>query len=212
MFKVSIKDSVTGFAQEMGESFRTRRFNPALAAGVLKMVKGHIRALPKNKMGWPSQNYWQEAAKSAFSTTTPTGFTITIPQAGFNMHVTGEPHTIEPRNARLLTIPAVPEAYGRRAGEFQNLRIAYYRKGGQLVPFALVEKSEPGQKGPHKIQLRTGKSVAKGETGKVIYWLRDHVTTHPYDPSPVPSEEEIQQTMTETMDLRMAAIQARHDS
>jgi hypothetical protein len=115
---------------------------------------------------------------------------VIVSQAGIRMHATGEPSEIVPVTAKLLTIPAVPEAYGRRAREFSNLRIAYRRKNGQVQAFALVQAEDSG------LTVRQtggrGKRLPKtiGGQGRVIYWLVDRVRTSKYE-GVVPSDDEI---------------------
>ena len=206
--KFSFQDKLTPVVQEAKDLLQGQRLNPALAAGVLKLFRAHMRELPKNRQGWPSQNYWMEAAKSAYTLPAPEGFSLQVPQAGFGMHVTGQPETIEPRNAKMLTIPAVPEAYGRRAGEF-DLKITYYRKGGKLVPLGLMEKRDQSA-GPKRLRLVTGKAVGRSQPGRIIFWLSEKVNTHKYSPSPIPSDDEIEQNLIQTTNARIAELKARH--
>lgn len=76
---------------------------------------------------------------------------------------------------RLLTIPARAEFYGRRAGEFDNLRFVMFGKGGAKALVVgkggveLVNWHATGS-GPRRL-----KGAGRRERGMVAYWLVDHV-------------------------------------
>jgi len=108
------------------------------------------------------------------------GFKVAINHVGIAQRLFGG--SIEPVNAKFLTIPARTEAYGKRAHEFDNLRLILFPSGAG----ALVAK-----KGGTTVRgARGGKSTIKESGGLVFYWLVKQVTQLP-DPSVLPTEEEM---------------------
>jgi hypothetical protein len=206
MMRVTLRDGITGFILDVLGSQDDGR--QAATVALVQLFKRHIRSLPNNKRGWPSQHYWGEAASGVYGTPTRDGCTITVPKIGFAMHATGEPGEINPVKARMLTIPATPEAYGRRAREFSNLKIAYCRRGGKLVAYALVQAGDGDQ--THAIKLATGRSVGRASPGKVIFWLKESVQTAAYTPSPIPSDADCSAAIEAAMDNHLNRVAARN--
>src|SRR5947209_7974293 len=90
-----------------------------------------------NSRGWPSTHFYARAAEA---TNWQEGFgfvMIGVNQIGIRQRFLGG--DIEAKDKK-LTIPAVPEAYGKRAGEFNNLKFGFALdpESGKMRP-ALVE-------------------------------------------------------------------------
>lgn len=86
------------------------------------------------------------------------------------------------KNSKWLTIPAIAEAYGKRAGSFNNLRFVYFRP--DLA--ALVER-------PSTLVKRDRKGIFRpiaSTIGAVFFWLKREVTQAP-DPTVLPTDEEL---------------------
>lgn len=88
-----------------------------------------------------------------------------------------------------LTIPAVAEAYGKRAREFKNLRFA--QKKGQTEKAMLLRVPTYERKADGTRRTRAEAVAYREELKKktsVLYWLRKHVII-PQDRSLLPSDE-----------------------
>lgn len=90
--------------------------------------------------------------------------------------------TISPKKGNWLTIPAIAQAYGKRAGAFHNLRFVYFRP--DLA--ALVERLSTLVKKDRKGIFRPIASTL----GAVFFWLKPSVTQQP-DPSVLPTDDEM---------------------
>jgi hypothetical protein len=237
MFTVSIKDEVTGLLQDAQVSLSETQINPPIAAAMVRLFQDHFAKQPENAKGWPSTHYWGDAAKGTSSELLPDGFLLRVAQPGLNMHVTGIPAVIRPVHAKNLAIPAVPAAYGKRPGEFSNLRVAFRRKGGNLEAFALVEKSaEDGERtqqvgGYRTHKLRAGMAQKRvvgkdGQTryfslgnptrtkwlshaGEVIFWLCKEVHTHKREGT-IPTEDEMRHAATSVAEDEVRRLKAKH--
>jgi hypothetical protein len=153
-----------------------------------------------NAKGWPSQHFYARAAEA---TNWQEGFgfvLISVNQIGIRLRLQGG--VVKPVNAGALTIPAVPEAYGKRAREFNNLRFGFALnpETGKMMP-ALVEAEATHIK-IGKQKKDGSRTIKRGEeaTGKkAIYWLLAS-TSHDPDPTVMPTDEEFQRVMDESIE------------
>lgn len=151
------------------------------------LVKQHLldynRSHP-NQMGAPRSNYWAAAARSVSFSSEPGAVLLSIAHPGVALRYFGG--VVKPVNSKLLTIPAIPEAYGRRAKEFDNLELIGSRKHGFL---ALVERQSDnisfGRK--RKDGSRKLKQGPK-RGGRIFFWLVPE-THHKPDPSVLPPDD-----------------------
>lgn len=84
-----------------------------------------------NKRGWPTTGFWAQCARGTNFEVVPEGVVLSVHQVGINQRLYGG--TIRPVNAKALTIPISPDAYGKRAGEIPGLFLLRTQKGAYLV-------------------------------------------------------------------------------
>lgn len=139
------------------------RLNPVIGRAAVNTITAHLRRLNRerpNALGGKRTNYYATAARgTSFALVGDNEVVVSIAQRGIRQRVFGG--TLRPRAAKFLTIPAIPEAYGKRAREIPGLEFALL--GGKP---ALV------------------RPVAGGEP-EVVFWLRRSVTQRP-DPTVLP--------------------------
>ncbi len=148
--------------------------------------RDHLKRLPRNARGWPSTGFWEEAADSVNAI--PDGDTLILraDKQGLRQRFYGG--VIEPRHARMLTIPISPVSYGHRASEFPGLFLLRTGKGAYLV-----------QQG-FEISAKTGNMVRKRKQGgnasrrraaslQFLFKLSSGVVQAP-NPDVVPSHDE----------------------
>lgn len=154
------------------------------------------------------RNYYAQAADSVTVTATPDGVKITASQIGFRQRRYGG--EIRPKGGRkYLTIPATPEAYGRRAGEFGDLDFAFVMDENGAIRPALVRRASTLLKysrrkrkdGSVSINVRAGEEIER----KVYYWLVKKVTQQP-DPSVLPPDSLIVAYAREAAVRRIARL------
>jgi hypothetical protein len=158
-----------------------------MGRAVVNQSREHFRRLNSerpNKLGGTRTNFWAQVARSANHQVLADGFELGIAHVGLRQRWQGG--TIRPQKAKMLTIPAIPEAYGKRAREFNNLR------------FAII-KGQPALIEAEATQIRFGKRGVKakgstleasaGKARKVFYWLATSVYQAP-DPSAMPTMQE----------------------
>lgn len=132
--EVTFDDQATDFLLRIdGELENPRGLNAALGARLQDELKDYFftRNSQPNKRNWPKQNWWARVADATQLTeVSDEGATVTVAsREGFYIRLHGG--VIQAREAGALTIPAIPEAYGKSAAEFeQSSGIKLFRPAG----------------------------------------------------------------------------------
>lgn len=199
---IEITDSATPLAERMVLALRADRIGEGAGRAVSNQLRKHFFALNKarpNQLGGKRTNFYNQAARSITYRLTSSGVTVSINKLGIRQRLQGG--RIKPtRGRRYLTIPAAPEAYGTRAGEWHNLKFGFaFNKKGEIQP-ALIEAQSTGIKfGKRRRKDGTfsmKRSVREG--GKPMFWLVRSVNQRP-DPTVLPSMASIQQTAVDAV-------------
>lgn len=166
------------------------RVQRAVGTACTLLQQNHLRSLPNNVNGWPSQGFWEGCARGTSWMPTSEGITI----RGDNENAPGalryqyQGGTIRMKD-KWLTIPARAEFYGHSAGEFTNLRLAIFKSG----TMALII----GTGGSSLVNFGTGKESNKGigprSAFMIAYWLKDSVSKDA-NPDVLPSPDEYIET------------------
>lgn len=162
--------------------------------GIVEEVINHLEKrdeLP-NRNNWPKTHFHLRASKQTFLRSTNFDATVHIAMVGFRTYFGGTPEEIRPVKAKMLTIPARAEAYGRRAREFSDLVVRMVDNGrGQMVPalvraeqttFAFGRKRKDGTRGVKDKQYVAG--------GEVYFWLARVVHPKPH-PEALPTVDKL---------------------
>lgn len=211
---INIQENATPGLELMRANVTPHRLAAEIGPRVTRLVQRNFLKKERagNSMGWPSQHFYARAAEA---TNWQEGFgfvMISVNQIGVRQRLIGG--VIKPVNAKMLTMPATADAYGKRAGEFSNLKFGFALdpESGKMRP-ALVEKegTVSGADTSHKWvrDSKTGKykeiitKAKKGKalaTGKIaIFWLLASANQKP-DPTVMPSDDEFQGAMDESVD------------
>lgn len=135
----------------------------AAADGVSDYLKAFLYRLDidrANELGGQRTHFYKHAADGMTREDSPGGADLVINQTGFRQRLLGG--TITAKRVQNLTIPAIAEAYGHRAREFE-LRFVMFGVGGAK---ALMSKDR--------------------NDNRVWYWLVRSVTQQP-DPDVMPT-------------------------
>lgn len=181
---ISIHDRATPELQRMLTALDPDKLKPEIGRSVVNQLKTHfynLNSTRANELGGRRTQFYSQAAKSTQYQTQEDGVLVSVNHVGIRQRLQGGP--IKPVKTKYLTIPALAEAYGKRAREFDNLRFIPTRRGGMLVE-ADATRVSFGKRG----------AKSKGEVGgRVFYWLVPSVFQEP-DPSVVPAEQAIEAT------------------
>jgi hypothetical protein len=164
-----------------------------------RTVREHLQGLDEtraNRMGGTRSHYYGSARKATEYFIEGEDVVISVAQVGMRLHFYGG--TVEAgKNSsyatgsptKYLTIPAAPEAYGRRASDFPDLIIVWGR-GGKPVGLAIAEEANLGSL--YMAVTRSPMLTKRPKTtpGKVMFWLKERVTMQA-DRSVLPTEDEL---------------------
>lgn len=209
---VTIRDDATPLLQRLGAAGRSAGLRVAVGRSVQQLVRDHLFALNTQRHRF-GRGYYAQAARATQSKATPTGAVVSINQVGIAQRRFGG--VIVPRKAKFLTIPADPAAYGKRAREFNDLKLARLPnpRTGRLQ-WALVRRASTAVSFRRRRTKGGGTNVVafKGDTlgGEVMYWLARRVEQKP-DPSVLPTDRLIAQTALETIRARLARLARREE-
>lgn len=172
------RDDLSPLLARLGNEARLGGLTDVMGRAAGNLVKDWLYDLDSQRHRY-GRNYYRGAADSVTVTSSPVGAVISITQVGFRQRVQGG--VIRPKaGKKFLTIPAAPEAYGRRAGEFSALEMRYVMdESGHLRP-ALVQRAHTTLKFVNRRRKdgTVSLSVKPGalNEGKVMYWLVRQVT------------------------------------
>lgn len=216
---MTISISITGSApkdvQDLAANLDPAVLQHAAGKAVRGMLMEYYRGLDAsrpNQVGGKRTHYYAQAARSIFYEVAGDEVTAHVSQIGLALHYYGG--TVYPVNAKYLTIPIDPSAYGKSAREFDNLEMQFgLTRGGKPRPMFLVEKA--GYKYKVAKNRKTGVKEVTGvshTTAKLMYYLALSATIEG-DESLLPSAELIDQAamtaMTRQVTARRSTSEAR---
>lgn len=210
---VDIQDKASPAAKAILASARSLDFLKACGRGVAVLLRAKFQDLENtrpNKQGWPRQHFWSDVRRSVQNPEQTAGkVSVSITHPGIALRYFGG--DIFPVNVRFLTIPAVPEAYGKRAREFDNLRPGYAPNEEGRPQLALVEtdatvvrfgrKKKDGTRTVSQV-MRTG--------GQAVFWLVTKAHQEG-DKTILPTEDQMQIAAVKAGEDYLQAIADRED-
>jgi hypothetical protein len=168
---IRILDKASPKVRAVLEMIRNGTLHRGIGRAAQNEVKRQLidyNAKHPNQLGGPRQNFFSKAAQQTTFDVGLDSVTVSINKQGFRLQYEGG--TVTARDKK-LTIPARSEAYGRRAGEFNNLRLQVFAGGTA----ALVEADRTDFSRSKKGKLKTSSAG-----GLVMFWLKDSVTIRPH--------------------------------
>lgn len=175
--RTELNKSIAGYAETL------TRQHLATLAGTRHDTARRLQATPSGHLERAAQSVRSEGtADAAFVSVVSPG----IARAFRDI-------TITPKSGKYLTIPATAEAYNRRAGSFNDLRIAFFGRGR----LALV-KAEQSSLADRK---------QRGGRSEVYYWLKKFITQK-QDRSLLPPAEDYGAAAVEGMKSYLRMLRA----
>ena len=178
---LTFSDDATPAVAELAQSFTRADIHRVMFQSVAGLIQSYLIALDaqRHQSTVPGPGFYAQASQSISEVDLgDDGFTVSIDQPGLAQRYYGGTITAGtgPNGAQWLTIPATPQALGRRAGDFTNLKCIFFRG---LDLGALVQPLKAG--GIPDVQGRP----------QVLFWLKRSVTQGP-DPTVLPDPEDLQ--------------------
>lgn len=190
---VNLNDGATPTVRSMIASLAGPELVKAGAGEVRIDLREHFAMLDRtrpNKNAWPRQHLYADVRQSVNTPIvhSPTTATVNITHLAINQRLLGG--YIFPKNGKkYLTLPARPEAYGKRAAEIPGLQFGFaMNKYGNLAP-ALVQTAAQSVKFGRTKKDGT-RTVTPGAYGDAYFFLVKKVF-QPADPSVLPTDAKI---------------------
>ena len=209
---ISISGNAPSALSAFSSELATDGAKHAAGRGVRRLLMDYLSGLDSsraNQSGGKRTHFYAGAARNVSYDVDDDGATVSVHEVGIAQRYYGG--TIVPTAGhKFLTIPVDPDAYGRRAGEFDNLSVQYgLTKGGKARPMFLVQDN--GYRYTQKKNRKTGVKEVTGatwEAGKIMFYLALSVHQDA-DPSVLPSEDLMNQAAMDSITRYLLAIAGR---
>jgi len=210
---ISIDSSRIGNAEAVTKALLSVEINRAMAQGVSQRIKRHLIGLSSSRWSArpegsvPTQFYAKASRATHVFSAEQTGFSVGVDQIGMRQRLMGGP--IDPVNRKVLTIPADGAAYGHRAGEFDNLQLAWRVVDGKAKCIGL--ESTDGTKGRERILTGSGRwrTVSRASLGNRLMFRFIRHADQKGDPTVLPTPDEMKQAAVDAAGQYLKAIKAR---
>lgn len=118
-----------------------------VAVPLARHWRDHLKSLPRNKNGWPSSNFWEDAARKVTGIADGPDILLYSDKLGLRKRYYGGP--VKAVNVKNLTIPIAIEAAGTKAADWgDQLTLVILGDGRKFL--ALWTGSEERQKAFHE--------------------------------------------------------------
>ena len=147
------------------------------ARGVSNLIVRHLRGRPANRRGFPSSNYWADAADSV--SVVPSGgssATVEIAKEGVALHYEGG--TVLPRDGgKALAIPLAAQVYGKNPSEWSG-----FQRGDEADSDDILQMFWPKNSSHGFLKER--------DSGELLYLLVPRATIRA-DKTVLPTDDEL---------------------
>jgi hypothetical protein len=212
ILKINLKDRYTPGQLGLIATIDPLKLNAALAISLKRLLMqwfGKFDRDHPNQMQAPRTHFVGDMARAVNEKFDVHGVTLQITHVGILQKIFGGP--IVPREKKLLTIPAIAEAYGHRAGEFPDLKFGYaYNPKLGIQMMALIRtgrtyvKLVKNGKGGKKF---VPKGIVEDRTrlGSAVFWLV-HKVNQKATPGILPGKQDFEKTIDATLALALKPL------
>lgn len=188
---VDLRGNAPEAVRALGQGLQPARLQPVAGRAARNVIRTHLLGVNRtrpNALGGPRTNFYASAARGTQFRVQGDTVIVSINQVGIALRYFGG--TVRPRLRKYLTIPAIPEAHGKRASEFNGLSFAFERhpRFGVMMP-ALVQGAASllgFRRGPRGTRAR----FIGERRRRVVFWLVKSATFKA-DPTVLPHDEQI---------------------
>lgn len=167
-FSVQIDENVSVKSAAVQGGIARGVHRNVMAKAAAEEVKDHFTRLDRRRHRGGSFHFYGRASRATSYGVQGSRAFVSIDQEGIGLRRFGG--TVRPRTAKYLTIPAIDEAQGKRAGEFSDLNFIPHKGGGRL----------------------------EDPQGRVFFWLVKQ-TVHKPDQSVLPTDATISDVATDAL-------------
>jgi hypothetical protein len=127
-----------------------------LAVPLARKWRDHLKSLPRNKNGYPSTGFWEDAARKVTGIAQADSVLLYSDKLGLRKRYYGGPVTAV--NVKNLTIPLCAEAYGTKVADwgYDNLVLIILADGRKFLALWLDNENVS-----HQFEQTVGKTISK---------------------------------------------------
>ncbi len=209
MSLLAVDISIGGDAQRMLAQLEAELLNPVeihqdIATRAENLTRDYLTSLAQSRhatadsLGAAPTGHLERAAESVMSRSDAEGAVVGITSPGITRAFSDI--TITPVNAKYLTIAATAEAYGKRAGAFNDLRLAFFKGGRLALVKADQSRVSDRRASGYGIESKAAKETRvpqqAAQRPPIYYWLVKSVHQQ-QDRTLLPSDELLQSAAEE---------------
>ncbi len=128
---INVRDNATPSVEAAMRTMSPRAVAERISEPLRILWRDRLKSLGKNKRGWPSTGFWEDAARKTTSIVQDNGLLLICDKQGVRQRWRGG--AIKPVKAGALAIPISPVSYGHRPSEFPGLFLMRTKNGAYLV-------------------------------------------------------------------------------
>lgn len=190
---INILDNATPSVEAAVRDLSPRAVAERISEPLRIFWRDRLKSLGKNKRGWPSTGFWEDAARKTTSFVQDNGLLLVCDKQGVRQRWKGGP--IKPVKAGALAIPISPVSYGHRPSEFPGLFLMRTKNGAYLVQaqplFETPGRARRSARAASAFKSLGGHASRRLRAGlNFLFKLSPGVNQFP-DERVVPSEEEM---------------------
>lgn len=167
---ISLRDNATPGIEAKVAKCSPERLGKIVGQPCATFFRVHLKSQPRNKRGWPSTGFWEEAADSVQFLPQPNGVLLRADKQGLRQRWKGGP--IMPQKGDALTIPISPVSYGKRASDFPGLFLLRTKKGAYLVQRGESFSSGRTKKARGEFRRSLGGNVDRRQTADLNFLFK----------------------------------------
>lgn len=131
---IDFQDRATPELQRQMAALAPEKLGKVIGPKLRETFRDHLKRNPRNKKGWPSTGFWEDAARSVTWTSDANSVTISINKLGVRQRYYGG--VISAVKAKFLTIPISAQAYGKTVADFPGSFLITTPKGAYIVQYS----------------------------------------------------------------------------
>lgn len=200
---INIRDNATPSVEAALRDLSPRSVAERISEPLRIFWRDRLKSLGKNKRGWPSTGFWEDAARKTTSFVQDNGLLLVCDKLGVRQRWKGGP--IKPDKAGALAIPISPVSYGHRPSEFPGLFLMKTAKGAYLVQAQDLFASNKKRETRNAFKQMGGHAARRLRAGlNFLFKLSPGVNQLP-DERVVPTKEEMLEVAFATLARDRAA-------
>ena len=167
----NITDNATPALKAKLEKADPHRVATRMAVPLARHWRDHLAKLPRNKHGYPSTGFWEDAARRV--TGVADGATVRLWSDKIGLHQRYYGGTITAKNVKNLTIPICAEASGTKVSDwgFENLVLVILGDGRKFLALWLGNEDVAD-----RYQKRVGKVITSFNRKKAAGKIQRHAS------------------------------------